>query len=64
MIRCRELVELVTDYLEDALPARERETVEAHLRECDGCTAYLTQLRATVALIGRAGKTSHKRGSS
>jgi anti-sigma factor RsiW len=50
---CRELVELVTDYLEGALPARERDRLEAHLAACDGCQEYLAQMRRTVELTGR-----------
>ena len=49
---CRELVELVTEYLEGALPSDERAAVEAHLAECDGCTAYLEQMRTTIRLTG------------
>ena len=53
-LACRELVELVTDYLEDALPARERKRFEAHLAECEACDAYVEQVRATIRLAGRA----------
>ena len=53
-LACRELVELVTDYLEGALPSRERERFEAHLAECDACDAYVEQIRATIRLAGRA----------
>jgi anti-sigma factor RsiW len=53
-LSCRELVELVTDYLEDALPAAEREHFEAHVAACEGCEAYVEQVRATIALIGRS----------
>jgi len=53
-LACRELVELVTDYLEDALPAAERERFEAHLAECDACDVYVEQVRATIRLLGRA----------
>jgi len=49
---CQELVELVTDYLEDALPALERARFDAHLAECDGCDRYLEQIRTTVAALG------------
>jgi anti-sigma factor RsiW len=52
-LSCREMVELVTDYLEDALPVPERARFEAHIAGCDGCTAYLEQMRATIALTGR-----------
>jgi anti-sigma factor RsiW len=50
---CREVVELVTDYLEGALDARDRERVEHHLGGCDGCAAYLDQMRLTLRLAGR-----------
>ena len=50
---CRELVELVTDYLEDRLSALDRARVEAHLAECDHCTVYLEQMRQTIRLLGR-----------
>ena len=50
---CQELVELITDYLEDALPPAERARFEAHLGRCDGCTNYLDQMRRTIALSGR-----------
>jgi anti-sigma factor RsiW len=52
-LACREMVELVTDYLEGALDARDRERFERHLGGCDGCTAYLEQMRLTLRLAGR-----------
>lgn len=51
-IACTELVELVTDYLEGALPAREQRAIEHHLAQCDGCSAYLEQMRETRRLTG------------
>ena len=51
-IACNELVELVTAYLEGALPAREHRAVERHLAECDGCAAYVEQMRETLRLTG------------
>jgi anti-sigma factor RsiW len=47
-LTCQELVELVTDYLEGALASAERARFEAHLAECQGCEAYLGQMRGTV----------------
>jgi anti-sigma factor RsiW len=52
-LSCQEVVELVTDYLEGALPAAAVTVVERHLAGCDGCTAHLDQLRGTVATLGR-----------
>jgi anti-sigma factor RsiW len=51
-LTCREVIDLLTDYVEDALPARERRRVEAHLASCDGCTTYLEQVRETIRLTG------------
>jgi anti-sigma factor RsiW len=53
-LRCRQAVELLTDYLEGALPPRQRARLEAHLRTCDGCRAYLQQIRATISALGQA----------
>ena len=50
---CRELVEVITDYLEDALPQRDRLRFEAHLDECDACRDYVEQFEQTIALSGR-----------
>lgn len=49
---CKELVRLVTDYLEDRLPPEERARFQAHLNECYGCRYYLEQMRQTVRLTG------------
>ena len=50
---CQELVELVTDYLEDRLPGPERARFEAHLAICAGCRVYLEQMRQTIRALGR-----------
>jgi anti-sigma factor RsiW len=52
-VTCREVVELVTDYLETALPADETALFEQHLNFCDGCVWYVEQMRTTVATVGR-----------
>jgi anti-sigma factor RsiW len=51
-LSCRELVELVTDYLEGALAPADALRFEAHIATCDGCTVYLAQLRQTIELTG------------
>jgi anti-sigma factor RsiW len=50
---CQELVELVTDYLEGALPAEQRARFEAHLLACPGCEEYVQQVRLTIDATGR-----------
>jgi anti-sigma factor RsiW len=52
-LTCRELVELVTDYLEGRLEAVHRESFERHLEGCRGCVAYLEQMRQLIAALGR-----------
>jgi anti-sigma factor RsiW len=52
-ITCRDAVELITAYLDDAMPARERRTLERHLGLCEHCAEYLNQLKATMAAVGR-----------
>ena len=54
-LACQELVELVTDYLEGALPAAERARFDAHVAACPGCGEYLEQMRATLALTRASG---------
>ena len=49
---CRELVELVTDYLEGTLSRRDRARFEAHIAACEHCTEYLAQFRETLRLTG------------
>jgi anti-sigma factor RsiW len=50
---CRELVELVTDYLEDRLSPLDRARFETHLEACEACRIYLEQFRQTVRTLGR-----------
>jgi MFS family permease len=48
-VACKQLVELVADYLEDALSPELRTRFEEHLAGCDGCTTYLSQTRRIMA---------------
>ena len=52
-ISCQEVVEVITDYLEGALPPEQTAILEAHLALCDGCQWYLDQMRTTIATVGR-----------
>jgi predicted anti-sigma-YlaC factor YlaD len=51
-LSCREMVELVTGYLEGSMDARERVRFEEHLRNCDGCAIYLEQMRTSMRVTG------------
>jgi predicted anti-sigma-YlaC factor YlaD len=51
-LTCHEVVEIITDYLEDALLPQDHRRVEEHLAICEGCTTYLEQMRETIRLTG------------
>lgn len=51
-LSCQELVELVTDYLEGALPSELHDRFERHIAHCSGCQTYLQQMRATIRATG------------
>jgi anti-sigma factor RsiW len=50
---CRELVELVTEYLEERLSPEDRARFEAHLAACEACRAFLDQFRQIIRALGR-----------
>ena len=52
-LACQEIVELVTDYLEDSMEPALRLRFEEHLAMCPGCRDYLRQMRETIRLSGR-----------
>jgi anti-sigma factor RsiW len=51
-LACTEVVELMTDYLEDALSPAEAVRLERHLETCTGCTEYLDQMRTLAGSLG------------
>ena len=51
-LTCQELVNLVTDYFDGALPAPERARFEAHLTDCPYCVTFLRQMRQTIRIVG------------
>ncbi len=55
-LTCKELVEIVSDYLEGALPEDDRERFESHLADCEGCRGYLDQMRVTIRVVGTLGE--------
>jgi anti-sigma factor RsiW len=52
-LTCKELVEIVTAYLDGALDTETHARFNAHLVYCDGCRNYLEQFRVTVRTLGR-----------
>jgi hypothetical protein len=51
-LTCRELVEIVTDYLEGRLPPRDLMRFKEHVLMCEGCAVYIEQMRETIRLTG------------
>lgn len=53
-LKCKDvIVEFLADYLDRALPPEVTREVEAHLRACAACMAYLNTYRKTRELVGR-----------
>ena len=52
MMTCKELTELITDYLEGRLPLWDRVMFQMHLGMCTHCREYLRQMRTTVRTVG------------
>jgi predicted anti-sigma-YlaC factor YlaD len=54
---CKQLVELVADYLDDALSPQLKARFEQHLAGCDGCSPYLNQTQQIIAELRRLSAT-------
>ena len=52
VLKCRDFAELVTPWLENALPLRLRLAAWFHLRLCDACRHYLDQVHRTIRFLG------------
>ena len=50
-LSCQQVVELVTDYLENALLPGMRKRLEEHVAECPGCENYIEQMQLTIDML-------------
>lgn len=50
-ITCKEVVELVTDYLEQTLLPEVQTRFEAHVADCPGCDTYIAQVQKTITML-------------
>ena len=50
-ITCKELTEVLTDYLEGTMPSEDRAVLEAHLVLCEGCATYVEQMRQVIRTV-------------
>jgi hypothetical protein len=57
-LTCQEVVELVTDYLENALLPEMRKHLEGHIADCPGCTTYIEQVLLTIDMLHRLAEES------
>lgn len=53
MLTCRELTEIITDYLEGRMSFMDRVRFRVHIGMCRGCRAYLDQMKQTIGTLGR-----------
>ena len=53
---CREAIEVLADYIESTLTPAEREKLEAHLRECAPCRAYLATYTRAAELAAKVNR--------
>ena len=58
VLKCRDMVELVTRYLEGVLPLREWLAARAHLLVCGPCRRHFAQIRRTIRFLGEGPPTS------
>jgi predicted anti-sigma-YlaC factor YlaD len=52
MLTCRQMTELITDYLEGRLPWMDRARFRLHIGMCKNCREYLKQMKLSVAVLG------------
>jgi predicted anti-sigma-YlaC factor YlaD len=57
-ISCADAIELVTDFLDDALSRDDLTNFEAHLSLCEGCRVYVDQLRRTITIVAESRDTA------
>ena len=50
-LTCKELTEVLTDYLEGTMALEDRATLEAHLALCEGCATYVEQMRQVIRTV-------------
>jgi len=53
---CKDAIDILADFLDQTLNPSAIEQLEAHLRDCAPCRAYLHTYRKTRRLVGEAGR--------
>ena len=57
-LSCQQVVELVTDYLENALLPEMQKRLEEHVAECPGCENYIEQMQLTINMLHQIARAS------
>jgi anti-sigma factor RsiW len=52
-IECRQIAELLTDYVEDRLPQATKELIDWHIDGCEPCVAFVNTFRSTLKAVRR-----------
>lgn len=55
-LECREIFELLSDYLDGSLAPDECERVKRHIEDCAPCVEFLESLRRSVSLCRECGE--------
>ncbi len=56
-MNCQDVVALLSDYIDDALPAETRHAFEEHIAGCQGCHVVLDSTQCT-NVLSRAARTT------
>jgi hypothetical protein len=53
---CRDAIDVIADFLDQALAPDVGDELERHVRDCAPCRAYLNTYRSTRALVSQEGR--------
>jgi anti-sigma factor ChrR (cupin superfamily) len=54
MLKCKDIADLSSDYLDGTLPLRKRLAIRLHLMMCGHCRRYLKSLQMVITTLGRS----------
>lgn len=60
MMSCRDLTELVTDYMEGRMTFLQKVSFQFHVGMCGPCREYLRQMKLTVCTVGNLMETEER----
>ena len=54
-IECRQIADLLGDYLDGSLPRHTRERINVHIGGCSPCVAFINTYRGTIDAVRKLG---------